>query len=217
MGKLLSDVMKRPVAVARRRLQTGAFDSVFGGGVTYGSVNVLSGPPGSGKTSMLLQIADRVVAKPVLFANNEMSDEEVAEYARRIGLEHTSDIILCDGSSTKAVMLAVEAYRPSLLLVDSLDGMVGSAHFREAEDFVRELLKRTVTSILTVSSARNGAASMPRTVQAATGSFYLDKDDVTGRRLFFAEKNRCGPAPVSSYFFVDERGRLIIDPNQENH
>src|SRR2546425_8797532 len=115
------------------RLSTGIdeFDRVLGGGVVPGSLVLLGGEPGIGKSSLVAQVAARVAARgPVLYVTGEESPAQVKLRARRLGAD-AADIRLLAETDVDAVIEQIRRLRPVLVVVDSIQTMssedIGSA------------------------------------------------------------------------------------------
>jgi len=111
----------------------GEFDRVLGGGAVYGSVILLGGDPGIGKSTLLLQVADRLAAfKKVLYASGEESLYQVKLRAQR--LKTSADPLVISTTRLVELQEALFSIKPDVLVVDSvqsfykeeLDGVPGS-------------------------------------------------------------------------------------------
>jgi DNA repair protein RadA/Sms len=114
-------------AVPSERLATGldGLDRVLGGGLVPGSLVLLAGEPGIGKSTLLLQVAAELARKhgPVVYVTGEESAEQVALRARRIDGLHR-DLLLLPETSCDAVLAQLEALEPRLVVVDSVQTAV---------------------------------------------------------------------------------------------
>ena len=118
-----------PGAAAGEQLSLGMseLDRVFGGGLALGSVSLLGGEPGIGKSTLLLQAAAAVAGeRPVLYASGEESTQQTAQRARRLELSAPHLRLLSDNSLESILALSQEQ-QAQLLLVDSIQTMQTSA------------------------------------------------------------------------------------------
>ncbi|MFM7841747.1 MAG: ATPase domain-containing protein, partial [Nitrospira sp.] len=99
----------------------GEFDRVLGGGVVPGSVILIGGDPGIGKTTLLLQALPRLVSKdgPVLYVSGEESPRQIKMRSERIGLAHTNLLILAE-TSLGEILKQVQTHMPTAIVVDSI-------------------------------------------------------------------------------------------------
>ena len=105
---------------ARRSCGSGELDRVLGGGIVAGSVTLLGGDPGIGKSTLLLQVAAQVAADaPVLYASGEESVDQIGLRAERLGLE-TPGLRIAAESDLEGILAAASALGAALLVVDSI-------------------------------------------------------------------------------------------------
>lgn len=208
------------------RLPTGfeGMDRVLGGGLVRGSVVLLAGEPGIGKSTLLLQVLASLSARgePGLLASGEESPTQVAARANRLGLapESTSYV---PGRDLTAVVAAAESTRPAVLVVDSIQAIRhpehgglpgGAAQVRLCADRLVGLAKEHgVAVILAGQVTKEGEVAGPRTLEHAVdavGSF--DGDPRTGLRMLAGGKNRFGPEGELAWFEMGARGLREADP-----
>ena len=120
--KTVSSVAAKPV----RRMETGIheFDRVLGGGIVPGSLILLSGDPGIGKSTILLDAAMRFSQKQikVLYVSGEESEEQTAMRANRLG-SCTDSLLIMTASEIGNILLQAEHEKPGLLVIDSIQTM----------------------------------------------------------------------------------------------
>ena len=215
----------------RRAVGIGELDRVLGGGLVAGSVVLLGGEPGIGKSTLLLQAAAGVAGGPgaptVLYATGEESVSQVRLRAAR--LELTSGAVgdgirvVAETGVGRIVDLA-RAERPGLLVVDSvqtvaseeLDGPPGSVgQVREATQRLMELAKgEGVPVILVGHVTKDGTLAGPKTLEHLVDVVLSVEGDRTGGlRLLRATKNRFGSTEEVGVFEMGERGLTeVADP-----
>lgn len=216
---------------ARRAVGIGELDRVLGGGLVAGSVVLLGGEPGIGKSTLLLQVAAGVAAAaaglPVLYATGEESVGQVRLRAGRLGL--------LDGAAGRAIRVVAETEvgrivelargdRPSLLVVDSvqtvasadLEGPPGSVgQVRESTLRLMELAKGEAVPVVLVGHVtKDGTLAGPKTLEHLVDVVLgLEGDRTGGLRLLRAAKNRFGSTEEVGVFDMGERGlREVSDP-----
>jgi DNA repair protein RadA/Sms len=203
-----------------RRLTTGiaGIDRVLGGGLVPGSVVLLAGAPGIGKSTLLLQLASLVAAsgRPCLVASGEEARGQVALRARRLGLDGSS-IAFVPGRDLEDVVAAAESTNPSVLIVDSLQTIRrsdvdtppgGPGQARACVDALVGLAKQRRMAILLVGHVtKSGDLAGPRTIEHAVDVVLsFDGEPHTGLRVLTGGKNRFGPEGEVAWFHMGEDG-----------
>ena len=213
-------------AEVRRPVGIGELDRVLGGGLVAGSVVLLGGEPGIGKSTLLLQVAAGIAAD-VLYATGEESAAQVRLRAARLGLTSgpAGDRIrvVAETSVDRIVELA-RADRPGLLVVDSvqtvgsdeLDGPPGSVgQVREAALRLMELAKTDGVPVVLVGHVtKDGTLAGPKTLEHLVDVVLSVEGDRTGGlRLVRATKNRYGSTEEVGVFEMAEQGLVeVADP-----
>jgi DNA repair protein RadA/Sms len=213
----------------RRPVGIGELDRVLGGGLVGGSVVLLGGEPGIGKSTLLLQAAAGIASSgaTVLYATGEESTSQVRLRAARLGLAHgtTGDAIrvVAETGVERIVELARDD-PPGLLVVDSiqtvaseeLDGPPGSVgQVREATQRLMELAKSDGIPVILVGHVtKDGTLAGPKTLEHLVDVVLAVEGDRTGGlRLVRAAKNRYGSTEEVGVFEMGERGLTeVADP-----
>jgi DNA repair protein RadA/Sms len=221
-GALDDDELRRPVGI-------GELDRVLGGGLVAGSVVLLGGEPGIGKSTLLLQAAAGVARSgaAVLYATGEESASQVRLRAGRLGLAggQVGDAIrvVAETGVERIVDLAREDL-PGLLVIDSiqtvtsdeLDGPPGSVgQVREAAQRLMELAKADGVPVILVGHVtKDGTLAGPKTLEHLVDVVLSVEGDRTGGlRLLRAAKNRYGSTEEVGVFEMGERGLAeVADP-----
>jgi DNA repair protein RadA/Sms len=193
-------------------------DRVLGGGLVPGSVILLGGEPGIGKSTLLLQAA-RAVANsgaPVLYASGEESAAQIADRGRRLGALAES-LLVAASTDLEAVVAAAEEVTPALLVVDSiqtlrtgnLDGAAGTVgQVREVTarlvDFAKQ---RGVPLVLVGHVTKEGNLAGPKVVEHLVDAVLaFEGDRAQGLRTVRALKNRFGRGGEVGVFAMTEAG-----------
>jgi DNA repair protein RadA/Sms len=216
-----------PADTARHR-PTGEpeLDRVLGGGLVPGSVALLAGEPGVGKSTLLLSAAARIAdtGRRCLVVTGEESASQVRLRAERIGAL-ADDLYLAAETDLAALIGHVEAVNPDLLIVDSvqtfgstaLDGSPGGvAQVREVAAAVIRLAKsRAMATILVGHVTKDGAVAGPRTLEHLVDVVLSFEGDRHSRlRLIRTVKNRYGPADEVGCFDLTDDGIVgLPDPS----
>ncbi len=192
-------------------------DRVLGGGLVPGSVTLLGGEPGIGKSTLLLQVAGALAAtRPVLYATGEESTAQVALRARRLGGAWEQVQVVAETDLDTVVALA-EAQRPALLVVDSiqtmqlaaLQGAAGAVtQLRECTAALVRLAKGSGTAVLIVGHVtKDGAIAGPRMLEHLVDTvLYFERDAGSRFRRVRAAKNRFGAANELGFFLMQDSG-----------
>jgi DNA repair protein RadA/Sms len=203
----------------------GEFDRVLGGGAVYGSVNLLGGDPGIGKSTLLLQVADRLAAfKKVLYASGEESLYQVKLRAQR--LKTSADPLVISTTRLVELQEALFSIKPDVLVVDSvqsfykeeLDGVPGSINqLREVTaDMVRLAKEKGTVVFLIGHVTKEGIMAGPRLLEHMVDCvLYLEGERYHSFRILRGVKNRFGSTNEIGVFLMEEAGLAeVTNPSQ---
>jgi DNA repair protein RadA len=202
------------------------FDRVLGGGVVPGAAILLSGEPGVGKSTLLLEVAARVAARGerVLYVSAEESASQVRLRAERTGAL-SDELYLASETDLATILGQVDAVKPALLIVDSVqtvssamsDGAPGQpAQVREvAGTLIRVAKERNLPVLLVGHVTKDGTIAGPRLLEHLVDvvcSFEGDRQ--TALRFVRALKNRFGPTDEVGCFEMTGDGIAEVpDPS----
>jgi len=214
-------------AVERVGTDIEEFDRVVGGGLVPGSVVLLAGEPGIGKSTLVIQIVDALVGRgrSCLLATGEESVDQVGLRAHRLGLRTHLMKAVATGALTE-IEQACRVERPDVLVVDSiqtvedgaLDQGVGSpVQVRECAGRLVRLAKTTGTTIVIVGHVtKDGAVAGPKALEHVVDAVLSLEGERTGTlRLLRAAKNRFGSCEETGVFVMGEKGlEGVPDPSE---
>ena len=209
----------------RLSLGMSELDRVFGGGLGVGSVSLLGGEPGIGKSTLLLQVAAAVgAARAVLYASGEESTQQTAQRARRLALSAPLLTLVSDNSLESILALSNER-RAELLVVDSIQTMQTSAaesspgsaqQLRECTAALVRFAKQGGTAVIIVGHVtKDGAIAGPKLLEHLVDTvLYFDADAGSRYRMLRATKNRFGPVNELGFFAMTAAGlREVRNPS----
>lgn len=214
---LSSAMAQAEQAPERLTLGMGELDRVLGGGLVAGSVTLLGGEPGIGKSTLLLQVAQALaVAHPVLYATGEESTAQVALRARRLGGDYDRVQVVAETDLDTVLALAA-AQRPALLVVDSIQTMSLASvpqapgaitQLRECTAALVRQAKASGMAVLIVGHVtKDGAIAGPRLLEHLVDTvLYFERDAGSRFRRVRAAKNRFGAANELGFFLMQETG-----------
>lgn len=204
----------------------GEFDRVLGGGFVPGAVVLMSGEPGVGKSTLLLEVAAKCAERgTVLYLTGEESASQVRIRANRVGALH-ENLLLAAETDLGSVLAHVEEVNPKVLIIDSVqtiaastvDGAPGGmAQVREvAGALIRTAKARNITTILVGHVTKDGTLAGPRTLEHLVDVVVAIEGDRHARlRLVRATKNRYGAADEVGCFDLSDSGiRELPDPSE---
>jgi len=212
---------------ASRRLESGLaeFDRVLGSGIVPGSVSLLGGDPGIGKSTLLLQVAASVAGSaPVLYATGEESTQQVRARARRLGLEAPALQIVPESDLTR-ILATAEQQRVAMLVIDSIQTVFspevpssagGVAQLRECAAALVRYAKRTGTAVCIIGHVtREGSIAGPKVLEHLVDTvLYFESDAGSRFRIVRATKNRFGAVNELAFFAMTEGGlREVANPS----
>jgi DNA repair protein RadA/Sms len=201
-------------------------DRVLGGGLVPGSVVLLAGEPGVGKSTLLISVAARIAGTGArcLVVTGEESAAQVRLRAARIGAL-APDLYLAAETELSAVLGHVDAVAPQVLVVDSVqtvgsaavEGSAGGvAQVREvAGTLIRLAKSRGIATLLVGHVTKDGAVAGPRTLEHLVDVVLsFDGDRHSRLRLLRTVKNRFGPADEVGCFELNDDGIVgLADPS----
>ena len=210
---------------ARIALGMGELDRVLGGGLVPGSVTLIGGEPGIGKSTLLLQVAASLQhGAGVLYVSGEESAAQIALRAARLGGRFEGVRLLAE-TDLGSVIAQCAAAPPRLLLIDSiqtmvLEGVTGMAgavsQLRECKAMLVRHAKETGTAVMIVGHVtKDGAIAGPRLLEHLVDTvLYFERDAGSRFRRVRAAKNRFGAAHELGFFLMQENGlREVRNPS----
>ena len=216
-------------SVSENRLSTEnpEFDRVLGGGkggsgIVPGSVILLSGDPGVGKSTILLQLSLTLSAqgKKILYITGEESESQVKLRAERIGnIEKSTSLFIFSTTDIDNAVDICAKEKPDLVIVDSIQTMASTSfpgfpgsvpQIRYATSRLVSFAKRTHTPVILVGHVtKEGIVAGPMILSHMVDTvLYLEGEKLTGTRILRAFKNRFGDTSEVGIFIMEEKGLI---------
>ena len=204
------------------------WDRVMGGGILSGSFIILTGDPGIGKSTLLLQIADKISKnKKVIYFSSEESLHQVKNRAQRLGISPNSNLLFSDQANLENIIQIGIQEKPDILILDSIQnchlsdnsttipGTIGQ--LREAGFHLCKLAKENNIAVLVTGHiTKDGHIAGPKVLEhIVDGVFYLQGEDRWHTRILRSVKNRFGTIQETGFFEMGEGGLAqVLDINQ---
>ncbi len=216
----------------RLPLSMGEFARVLGGGVVPGSVVLIGGDPGIGKSTLLLQVALNMARQlSVLYVSGEESERQIKMRAVRLmseenGAAFPEHLYLVTETNLDVMLEHIQAVNPQLLIVDSIqttyqperESSAGSvSQVRECASRLRELAKSSGVAVFLIGHVtKEGAIAGPRVLEHIVDTvLYLEGDRFQSYRLLRGVKNRFGATSEVGVFEMRERGMIeVTNPSE---
>lgn len=227
----VSGTLRRPQALPdveaadELRFHTGMdeLDRVLGGGAVKGSLVLVGGAPGIGKSTLMLQICDNLCRfAKVLYVSGEESERQIKLRAQRLGIMGT-DLYLYSETSLEEIISAVEAQRPDILIVDSIQTIYNSestsspgsvAQVKECTMALMQLAKGHGITIFVVGHInKEGSLAGPKVLEHIVDCvLHFEGDEHSSYRILRAAKNRFGATNEIGVFEMGDQGLTEV-PN----
>ena len=202
----------------------GELDRVLGGGIVPGSVTLLGGDPGIGKSTLLMQTAAELTKQGiVLYVTGEESASQLKLRAERLGVG--GDMLILAENDLSAIESEVDRVKPAYIMIDSIQTMFSAecsgangsiSQIREATSLITRMAKRTGAATFIVGHVtKDGAIAGPRILEHMVDTvLYFEGDRQDSFRLLRSVKNRFGSTDEIGVFEMRSTGMAeISDPS----
>ena len=234
-GGLDSTVGRQPTVLSQiimkddDRLSTGIgeLDRVLGGGIVAGSLTLVGGDPGIGKSTLLLQMCRLLAAdgKKVLYISGEESLKQIKMRASRIGQFNDNLLLLCE-INLDVVENAIKTHTPQVVIIDSIQTMYNEnvsaapgsvSQVRESTGLLLQLAKGLGVSVFIVGHVtKEGTVAGPRVLEHMVDTvLYFEGDRYASYRILRGVKNRFGSTNEIGVFEMHEEGLTQVENPSE--
>ena len=226
-GKRKPELLSEITGKEKERHKTGMseLDRILGGGLVAGSLVLLGGEPGVGKSTLALQIALEKADRRVLYVSGEESGEQISLRARRIRKKNSECFILCE-TDLESIITHSENLKPEIIIVDSiqtistpvLENVAGSV--TQVRECAAQLLKYSKLSgipvILIGHITKDGSLAGPKVLEHIVDVvLYFEGENNYAYRVLRSVKNRFGSTSEIGIFEMTESGlREISNPSE---
>src|SRR5690554_354480 len=211
---------------ARIKTEDLELNRVLGGGIVPGSLILIGGEPGIGKSTLMLQLALDIVDLKILYVSGEESEQQLKMRAERINPSSTSDCFILTETSTQNIFKQIEQIEPKLVVIDSIQtlhsshiestpGSVGQV--RECTSELLRFAKETGTPVFIIGHiTKEGSIAGPKVLEHMVDTvlqFEGDRHHVY--RILRSIKNRFGPSSeLGIYEMLGEGLREVKNPSE---
>ena len=215
--------------VERYLTKIGEFDRVMGGGVTIGSLTLIGGEPGIGKSTLLMEVCGKLIDnytdEKILYVSGEESESQVASRSKRLGV-HNNNFYIYNETSWQKILEQVKNLKPKFLVLDSIQ----TTHSNQVESAAGTLTQiREVTyELMNYAKAYNltcfiighvtkeGQIAGPKILEHMVDTvIYFEGDQLGQYRMLRVMKNRFGNTNEVGIFEMQEKGLVEIkNPSQ---
>lgn len=197
-------------------------DRVLGGGIVKGSLVLISGDPGIGKSTILLQICEHLgKSLKIMYITGEESKRQIKLRASRLGVQ-SDNLYVISETDLKTVLAAVEAEKPDVMMIDSIQTMCLSdissspgsvSQVRECTNAILKTAKSMDIPALVVGHVnKEGAIAGPKVLEHIVDAvLYFEGDKQHTYRILRAVKNRFGPTNEIGVFDMGDKGLTQVE------
>lgn len=212
----------------RYKIESNELNRVLGGGVVPGSLVLIGGDPGIGKSTLLLQVSGQLshYGKRVLYVTGEESADQVKMRSDRLGVKHLDNLYVFPETDMTAIREAIANVKPDVVIIDSVqtmqEGAVASAvgSVSQVRGVTADLMNIAKTNNITIfvvgHVTKGGAIAGPKTLEHMVDTvLYFEGDKHHAYRLLRAVKNRFGSTNELGIFeMVDTGLKEVANPSE---
>lgn len=198
----------------------GELDRVLGGGIVAGSLVLVGGDPGIGKSTLLLQLCKTLKDTPILYASGEESQKQIKIRAERLGVKDDNALIYSE-NNIQSILNSADKIKPSVLIIDSVQTIYSSdipstpgsvGQVREVTMSLMRYAKETGTTVFLVGHVtKDGAIAGPKVLEHMVDCvLYFEGERNQYHRILRSVKNRFGSDNEIGVFEMSDKGLLEV-------
>ena len=227
MAKTLSQI--ETVKKDRILTEIKEFDRVMGGGLTHGSLCLIGGQPGIGKSTLLIEVMGKLAQtypkEKILYISGEESESQIGERAQRIGII-SENLFILNETNWQKIQININEIKPKFLVLDSIQ-TTASAEIQSAPGTVSQIREVTyelmnqvkakgITSFIIGHITKEGSIAGPKVLEHMVDTVvYFEGDQFGHYRMLRAIKNRFGNTNEVGIFEMQEKGlKEVFNPSQ---
>ena len=209
------------------RLKTGIseLDRVLGGGIVPGSVTLVGGDPGIGKSTLMMQLSDKIKDKKILYVSGEESQKQIKLRCTRLGFEHDDFYVLSE-TNLEIIVAVIDKLDPAIVIVDSIQTVYRSelesppgsiSQLRECTSAIIQIAKsRSISFFLVGHITKEGVIAGPKVLEHMVDTVLQFEGERThAYRVLRAAKNRFGSTNEIGIFEMTGTGlEQVENPSQ---
>lgn len=209
------------------RISTGIseLDRVLGGGAVCGSLVLVGGAPGIGKSTLLLQMCANLENRKILYVTGEESERQLKLRAVRLGLEGANILVLAE-TDLDAILECINIQEPEIVIIDSIQTIAGGdvasapGSVSQVRDCTMQIMRVTKEKGLTVfvvgHITKEGSIAGPKILEHMVDCvLYFEGERNTSFRILRAAKNRFGSTNEIGVFEMDDKGLKCVENPSE--
>jgi DNA repair protein RadA/Sms len=209
----------------RRSTMNGELDRVLGGGLVPGSIILVGGEPGIGKSTLMLQVALQMKGQKILYVTGEESAQQIKMRADRVGVKNEDCYIMTE-TGTALILDQADELKPALIVIDSiqtlqtdtLDSPAGSvSQIRECAAQMQRYAKTTATPVILIGHIiKDGTLAGPKILEHMVDTVLTFEGERNyGYRILRSAKNRFGPTSEIGIYEMHDNGlREVTNPSE---
>ncbi len=225
--KTISEITEQ--IIERTATGINEFDRVVGGGLVPGSLSLIGGQPGIGKSTLLLEVMSRLSknysSKKILYVSGEESESQIAGRAKRLGVT-SENLLILNETSWQNILEIIQGEKPSFVVIDSIQTTVSQeiqsapgtvSQIREVTyELMNHVKSKGITCFIVGHITKEGSIAGPKILEHMVDTvIYFEGDQFGQYRILRAIKNRFGNTNEVGIFEMEEVGlKEVPNPSQ---
>ena len=214
-----------PHSVSRIATGDPEFDRVLGGGIIHGSLVLIAGDPGIGKSTLMLQVVLEMPKHKILYVSGEESDQQIKLRADRLG-KRNDNLLFIPETSTQSLFAQIEKVSPEIVVIDSIQTMHSSqvesvqgsvSQVRQCAGELMQYAKETNASVFLIGHiTKDGAIAGPKVLEHMVDTVLQFEGDTNYMyRILRTSKNRFGSTSELGIYEMESTGlRQVSNPSE---